>query len=321
MKIGVIANVLQDKPLAEALAIFKELGIEQIEPHCGGYGGNAHINTQELLENQTALAEFKNLLSNAGISISSLACHGNPVHPDAAKAAVDQKVMVDTVRLAKELGVDTITCFSGCPGDSAGSKYPNWVTCAWPEDYLEILKYQWDEVLIPYWKGFVEIAKSYGVNKIAFELHPGFCLYNVETLKRLREAVGPEIGCNFDPSHLVWQGMDPVAVIRELKDCIFNVHAKDVRLDKYNIAINGVLDTKHYSDEAHRSWLFRTVGFGNDADYWKEIFSELRKIGYDGAISIEHEDSLMNRMEGLRRAVAMVKDCAFFGENSGMWWA
>lgn len=321
MKIGVVANVLQDKPLGEALKIFKDMGIERIEPGCGGYAGKAHVNPARLIADEAAFAELRQTLLDSGISISALSCHGNPVHPDKAKAKQYHEDMVDTLRLAQKLEIDTITCFSGCPGDCDDSHYPNWVTCAWPDDNLEILKYQWEKVLIPYWKGFAETAKQYGVNKIAFELHPGFCLYNVDTLRRLREAVGPEIGVNFDPSHLIWQGMDPVAVIRELKDCIFHVHAKDICLDKYNIAINGVLDTKHYSDEVHRSWIFRTVGFGNDVGYWKSIFSELRKIGYDGTISIEHEDSLMNRMEGLQRAVEMVKSCAFFGENSGMWWA
>ena len=229
--------------------------------------------------------------------------------------------MCNTVRLAEKLGVDTITCFSGCPGDCEASRYPNWVTCAWPDDNLDILKYQWDKVLIPYWKNFVQAAKDCGVNKIALELHPGFSVYNVDTLKRLREAVGPEIGVNFDPSHLLWQGMEPVAVIRAFAGMIYHVHAKDVCIDRYNTALNGVLDTKHYSDEAHRSWIFRTVGYGNDAKYWKDIFSELRKTGYDGTISIEHEDSLINRLEGLQHAVDMVKSCAIFAETSGMWWA
>ena len=143
----------------------------------------------------------------------------------------------------------------------------------------------------------------------------------MDTLKRLREAVGPEIGVNFDPSHLLWQGMEPVAVIRAFAGMIYHVHAKDVCIDRYNTARNGGLDTKHYSDETHRSWIFRTIGYGNDAKYWKDIFSELRKTGYDGTISIEHEDSLINRLEGLQHAVDMVKSCAIFAETSGMWWA
>lgn len=321
MKIGVVANVLQDKPLAEALKIFKGMGIEQFEPGCGGFAGKAHVNPEHLLANPDALENFRQTVQDAEMSISALSCHGNPVHPDAVKAKAYHEDMYNTVRLAKKLGIDTITCFSGCPGDCETSRYPNWVTCAWPDDNLEILKYQWDEVLIPYWKNFVKIAGDYGVNKIAFELHPGFCVYNVDTLKHLRDAVGPQLGVNFDPSHLLWQGMDPALVIREFKGMIYHVHAKDVRIDKYNTAINGVLDTKHYSDEAHRSWIFRTVGYGNDISYWKNIFSELRMIGYDGTISIEHEDSLMNCMEGLQHAVDMVKSSAFWGQTSGMWWA
>lgn len=321
MKIGVVANVLQDKPLAQALEIFRSLGIAQIEPGCGGFAGKAHVDPERLLSDPAAFRTFCRTLESSGLTISALSCHGNPVHPDPARAEEYHEDMVNTLSLAQKLGVDTITCFSGCPGDCAHSRYPNWVTCAWPEDNLEILRYQWEQVLIPYWKNFVQIAREYGVTKIALELHPGFCVYNTETLIRLREAVGPEIGANFDPSHLLWQGMNPVAVIRALKGMIYHVHAKDVRLDGYNIALNGVLDTKHYSREAERSWIFRTVGFGNDADYWKSIFSELRKIGYDGTISIEHEDSLMNRMEGLRRAVDMVKSCAFFESATGMWWA
>ncbi len=321
MKIGVVANVLQDKPLSEALQIFKSLGIEQIEPGCGGYAGKAHIDPAALLSSPAEIDKLKQQLQDAGISISALSCHGNPVHPNAAKAKAYHDDMHAAVRLAEKLGIDTITCFSGCPGDSAQSSQPNWVTCAWPDDYLEILKYQWNDVLIPYWQSFAACARDYGVTKIALELHPGFCVYNVDTLLRLREAVGPEIGVNYDPSHLLWQGMDPVLTVRALAGTIFHVHAKDVVIDKYNTARNGVLDTRHYSDEAHRSWLFRTVGYGNDAKYWKDLFSELRKVGYDGTISIEHEDSIINRMEGLKHAVEMVRSCAIFAKRSGMWWA
>lgn len=321
MKIGVVANVLQDRPLEEALQIFKELGIENIEPGCGGYAGKAHVDPERLLNNPKELESFRKMLEESGIAISALSCHGNPVHPDAALAEQYHEDMCDAVRLAKELGVDTITCFSGCPGDSEGSKYPNWVTCSWPDDYPEILKYQWEEVLIPYWKSFVSFAKEHGVNKIALELHPGFCVYNTETLKKLRDAVGPEIGANFDPSHLVWQGMDPVLVIRELEGMIYHVHAKDIKIDRYNVAKNGVLDTKHYGDELHRSWIFRTLGYGNDASCWKDIFSELRKTGYNGTVSIEHEDSLIGRMEGLKKAAALMKECLIGDEKTEIWWA
>ena len=321
MKIGIVTNVLQDKPFLEALAYFKKVGIQTVEPGCGGYAGKTHVNPEELLADDVKLTQFRQQLTDSGLMISALSCHGNPVHPDIEIAKQYDSDMRNAVLLCEKLGLDTITCFSGCAGDHAGAKYPNWVTCPWPEEYLEILEYQWNKVLIPYWSDFASFARSRGVTKIALELHPGFMVYNSETLKRLRNAVGPEIGVNFDPSHLIWQGMDPVAVIRELKDAIFHVHAKDLKIDAMNRSINGVLDTKHYSDELNRSWIFRTLGYGNDAAYWKAIFSTLRMIGYDGAVSIEHEDSLINRYEGLEKAIAMTKECLIMESETAMWWA
>ena len=219
------------------------------------------------------------------------------------------------------MGVDTVITFSGCPGDHPGAKYPNWATCPWPEDFLAVLDYQWNEVLIPYWKETAKFAKEHGV-KVAFEMHPGFCVYNPETMLRLREAAGDNLGANLDPSHLIWQGMDPVAVIRELKDAIFHFHAKDTKIDKYNTAKNGVLDTKHYSDEINRSWVFRTVGFGNDLTYWRDIASNLRLVGYDKVMSIEHEDRLMSIDEGLKKAVEFLKQAIISDPKpSTMSWA
>ncbi|MCC8085558.1 MAG: sugar phosphate isomerase/epimerase, partial [Clostridium sp.] len=225
------------------------------------------------------------------------------------------------ILMAERLGIHQINTFSGCPGDQDGAKYPNWVTCPWPDDFSEMLKWQWEEKLIPYWRKLVPFAKDHGVDKIAFEMHPGFCVYNVETMLKIREAVGPELGANFDPSHLVWQGVDPVAAIRALGDSIFHFHAKDTRIDAINTAVNGVLDTKHYSDEIHRSWIFRSVGYGHDLLYWKDIISALRMAGYDYAISIEHEDSLMSQNEGLSKAVEFLKQCITFEDVSEMWWA
>ena len=176
-------------------------------------------------------------------------------------------------------------------------------------------------MLIPYWEKKAAFAREHGVNQIALELHPGFCVYNTESLLKLRAAVGPEIGANLDPSHLIWQGIDPVMVIRTLGEAIFHFHAKDTKVDPYNTAVNGVLDTKHYSDEAHRSWIFRSVGYGLDYSKWKEIMSALRLVGYDYAISIEHEDGLMSPGEGLNKAIDFLKEVMIFEEKGTMWWA
>ena len=321
MKIGVITNLLGNLPLEQALEYFASKGIEMVEIGCGGYPGDAHAKPAELLANDEKCEAFLALLKKYNVEISALSCHGNPIHPNKEIAKQFDDAMHNAVLLAEKLGVHQINTFSGCPGDCETSKYPNWVTCPWPDDFGEILKWQWNEVLIPYWKDFVAFAKAHGVNKIALEMHPGFCVYNTESLLKLREAVGPEIGANFDPSHLIWQGIDPVASIRKLGDAIFHFHAKDTKVDKYNTAINGVLDVKPYSDEINRSWIFRAVGYGNDETYWKDIISNLRLVGYDYAISIEHEDSLMSQNEGLTKAVDMLKRCIMTEDPCTMWWA
>ena len=226
-----------------------------------------------------------------------------------------------TVLLAEKLGLEKVITFSGCPGDSPGAAYPNWVTCPWPDDFLKILDYQWNEVLIPYWKKAAAFAADHGVNKICFEMHPGFCVYNPETMLKIREAVGDTLGANFDPSHLFWQGIDPVAAIRKLGKAIYHFHAKDTKVDPLNTAVNGVLDTKHYGDEINRSWIFRSVGYGHDYQLWKDIISNLRMAGYDDVISIEHEDSLMSGQEGLQKAISFLKEVLVFEETGEMFWA
>ena len=322
MELGVLTNLYASKSLDETLSILHGMGVTMAEIGCGGYPGKAHCDPKVLLNDDAALAEFKATFEKYDMKISCLSCHGNAVHPDKAIAKAFHDDFVDAVLLAEKLGVDTIVTFSGCPGDHEGAKYPNWVTCPWPEDFLAILDWQWNEVLIPYWKETAAFAKAHGVTKIAFEMHPGFCVYNPETLMKMRAAVGDIIGANFDPSHLIWQGIDPVAAIRYLKGAIYHFHAKDTKIDKINTAQIGVLDTKHYGDELNRAWVFRACGYGNDASYWKDMVSALRLCGYDKVMSIEHEDSLMSIDEGLQKAVDFLKPIIMYEPKpSGMAWA
>ena len=307
MKLGVLTNLFGKMSLEEALTKFEALGIEAAEIGCGGYPGKAHCDPKILLNDQKALDEFKATLARHHIELSNLSAHGNPVHPDKKIAKEFHDDFIDAVLLAEKLGVDTVVTFSGCPGGSPEDKTPNWATCPWPEEFRAVLKYQWDEVLIPYWKKTAEFARNHGVTKIAFEMHPGFCVYNPETMLRIRDVVGETLGANFDPSHLIWQGVDPVAGIKALEGAIYHFHAKDTKVNKYNVAKYGVLDTKRYQDEANRSWIFRSVGYGNGLDYWRDIISTLRLVGYDKVMSIEHEDSLMTPEEGLRHAVEFLK--------------
>ena len=321
MKLSVLANLYGAKPLDETLKILSGLGVHTVEIGAGGYPGKAHCNPAELLADEKKFKAFVATFKKYDVEICALAAHGNPLHPDKATADMFDKDFREAVLLAEKLGVDTVITFSGCPGDHEGAKYPNWVTCPWPEDFLAILEWQWNEKLIPYWKEAGAFAAAHGV-KVAFEMHPGFCVYNPETLLKLRAAVGDVIGANFDPSHLVWQGIDPVAAIRELKGAIYHVHAKDTKIDKYNTARNGVLDTKHYGLELERAWVFRTVGYGNGESYWRDLVSNLRLCGYDKVLSIEHEDSVMSIDEGLRKAVNFLKDIIIEEEKpTTMSWA
>jgi len=321
MKLSVFAVLLAEMSFEDACKYLKKAGAQAVEIGCGGFLGQAHCKPAELLADPAKPEAFKKALSDNGLEIAALSTHGNPVHPNKEIAAAYHEDFVNTVLLAEKLGVETVVTFSGCPGGCAEDKTPNWVTCPWPDDFSDILKYQWDEVLIPYWKKTVAFCEEHGVKKVALEMHPGFCVYNPETLMKLRNAVGPVIGANFDPSHLFWQGIDPVYAIRYLGDAIYYFHAKDTKIDELNAKTNGVLDTKHYGDEIHRAWVFRSVGYGHAHQVWKDIMSNLRMVGYDGPISIEHEDSLMTAGEGLGKAIAMLKDVMMFEDKGGMWWA
>jgi sugar phosphate isomerase/epimerase len=320
MKLGMLTAMFGNKSLKEVLDIIRPLGLQTIELGTGNFPGDPHAPRQALLESKPKRDELLSMLKGEGLEISALSCHGNALHPDKdfAKKSVD--TLNETIRLAELLGVKTVIDFSGCPGSDENSTKPNWVTCAWPPDYLEILEWQWEKKVIPFWTEQAKIARDHGVN-IAFEMHPGFVVYNTETMLKLRNACGDNLGANFDPSHLFWQGMEPIECVRALGSAIFHVHAKDSKVYEENARVNGVLDTKHYGEEIKRSWIFRTCGYGHDLNWWNGFFSTLRMVGYDGAISIEHEDSLMSAQEGLEKAVAFLKQAVIFQEKGAMTWA
>ena len=324
MKLGVLTVPLYEMSLEDTLLYLKGLGVTAVEIGCGGFPGDGHSHREELLSDKGKLKAFKDLFKQYDFEISALSTHGNAVHPNKEVAAKYHYDFERTCELANELGIRRVVTFSGCPGDGPNAAYPNWVTCPWPDDFLKVLDYQWNDVLVPYWVKEAEFAKQYGVDMIAFEMHPGFCVYNPETLMRLRKAAGDTIGANFDPSHLVWQGIDPVAAIRYLGEngAMFHFHAKDTRIDQRNTAVNGVLDTKHYGDELHRSWVFRSVGYGHDMQTWRDMVSMLRLVGYDHVMSIEHEDSLMTGKEGLEKAIYFLKQAMIFEPKPReMFWA
>jgi sugar phosphate isomerase/epimerase len=318
LKVGVFTPLLSGLPLDQVLKKLANLDIRTIELSTGNYPGDPHCKL-EMLDNPPALAEFQKKLDGEGFTISALSCHGNPLHPDSSRALHDREVSRKTVLLAEKLGVPVVVDFSGCPGDTPQAKFPNWVTCPWPPEYLEVLRWQWEEVAAPYWTEQAKFAADHGV-KIAIEMHPGFLAYSPETLLKLRAIAGPAIGCNYDPSHMFWQGIDPIAAIRILGDAIFHVHAKDTEMYPVNMPRTGVLDTKNYTDERNRSWIFRTCGYGHGEQWWKEFISTLRMYGYDYVLSIEHEDSLMSADEGLAKAAAFLNGLIIREQPGAAWW-
>ncbi|MHB9133090.1 MAG: sugar phosphate isomerase/epimerase family protein [Armatimonadota bacterium] len=322
MKVGVFAVIFSQMPLEEAMDYIKEAGCDAVEIGTGNYPGNAHCKLDELAADKTKAQAWKKIITDRGLEISALSCHGNPIHPNAEFAKKDQDTFRKTVELASMLDIETVINFSGCPGDFSGAKYPNWVTCPWPPDFGEILNYQWNDVAVPYWKEQNAFLKSKNV-RVGFEMHPGFLVYNTETALCMRDSCGEQIGVNFDPSHLFWQGMDPVYSLRKIGEAgaLFHFHAKDCKIDEINTKTNGVLDTKSYTDEIHRSWVFRTIGYGHDTQVWKDIVSNLRMLGYDGALSIEHEDSLMSGSEGFKKAVAFLKQVMISESAGEAYWA
>ncbi len=319
MRVGLFTALLAKLSLDEVIRKVKPLGIRTLELGTGNFPGDPHLKL-EWLNQDSKLKEFKQKLADEGMSISALSCHGNPLHPNQALAQQHAETSRQTILLAEKLGVKTVVDFSGCPGDSETSQYPNWSPTAWPPDFPEILKWQWEKKVIPYWTKHAKFAEEHGV-RIGIEMHPGFVVYNPETMLRLREAAGPAVGCNFDPSHMFWQGIDSCAAVRKLGGAVFHVHAKDTRLYDVNIKINGVLDAKPYSDEMNRSWIFRTVGYGHDADFWCDFVSTLQMVGYDDVLSIEHEDSLMSVDEGLSKATAFLNQVVIKEKLKEMWWA
>ena len=320
MKIGVFSVLFGDKPFEETLDYLQALGVEAVEIGTGAYPGDAHCRPAALLASETKLKAFKAAVARRSMVISALSCHGNPLHPNRRLAQGHHRIFEETAKLARKLDVGTVITFSGCPGGAPSDAQPNWIVAPWPPEFAAMLEWQWKERVAPYWKAAAKFCRTNGV-RTAIEMHPNFVVYNPETMLRLR-AIAPEtIGCNFDPSHMFWQGVDPVVAIRTLGDAIYHVHAKDCRLEPALIAANGVLDAKSYTRELERSWLFRTVGYGHDASVWKAMVSTLRMAGYDHVLSIEHEDSLMSGAEGLGKAVAFLKDLVITEPPGEAYWA
>lgn len=305
MKIGMVTDSLANLGFSEMLRGAAELGLETVEFATGNWSTAPHLDLDLLCDDSAARGSFLAAVKDHGLEISALTANGNQLHPGPEGRDHD-RVVRRTIELAGKIGLDRIVLMSGLPG-AEGDSHPNWITLTWPPETVAILEYQWREVAIPYWRELTKYAVDHGVTRLALELHGGQLVYNVPSFFRLREAVGETVGVNYDPSHLMWMGADPLAAIDALGEAIFHVHAKDAMISERNRATNSLLDTLPPTRPEIRSWNYVTLGYGRDEAWWKQFCYRLRANGYDDTLSIEHEDVAMSRMEGLRKSVAVLQ--------------
>jgi sugar phosphate isomerase/epimerase len=306
MRIGLVTDSLGHLSFDELLKTSADLGIQTLEFGCGGWSSAPHVNLELLLENETERANFVAKIRDHGLEISALNCSGNQLAPG-ERGKSNDRVVHNTMKLARYLGIRRIVMMSGLPG-GPGDQNANWITTAWPPEGREILRYQWEDVAIPYWRDLVNLARENGIEKICVEQHAHQLVYNTETLLRLRDAVGEIVGVNLDPSHALWMGGDPLRAIRQLKGAIYHVHAKDTRIDPHNSEINTLLETKPNERVTERSWNYVTLGYGHPEIWWRDFVIQLKQNGYDDVLNIEHEDYSLPPIVGVKKSIELLRN-------------
>lgn len=308
MKICLNTDGLIAMPFEEMVKTSAAIGVESLEIGCGNWSPAPHIDLDKMLESADERKRFLKVIADSGLVLEALNCSGNQLAPN-EEGKRHQEVVEKTFRLAGLLGVKKIVMMSGCPGGAPGDTTPNWVTYCWPAIAADMLRYQWESVAIPYWQKTVEEAKSHGIESIAVENHGAQLVYNGETLMKLRKAVGPMVGINLDPSHHMWMGGDGIELAMYLgAEAIHHVHAKDVRKEKRRFAAQGGLETKFFDQFNERSWNYVGLGYGEDRRWWKEFFSVLSMMGYDGPVSLEIEDQTMPLLTVIKKSLRFLQD-------------
>lgn len=306
MRIGLNTDSLGYLPVDELLETAAALGVETLELCCGGWSSAPHVNLDLLLGDEAERTDFVARIRDHGLEIDALNCSGNQLAPG-ERGASNDRVVRKTIKLARLMGVRRIVMMSGLPG-GPGDQNANWITTAWPPECHEILRYQWEDVAIPYWRDLVNDARQNGIEQICVEQHAHQLVYNTETFLKLREAVDETVGVNFDPSHALWMGGDPLRAIRQLRGAIYHVHAKDTRVDPHNSEINTLLETKPNDRVAERSWNYVTLGYGHSELWWRDFVIQLKQNGYDDVLSIEHEDYSLSPLVGVRKSIDLLQN-------------
>jgi sugar phosphate isomerase/epimerase len=320
LKLGAYTAVLHDKPITEALAVLRDLGLEGAEVNSGGFLPAPHLPIADIRASRDARDEYLGLFADTGITLTALNCNGNPLHQDPEVSTRHGQDVRDAIELGALLGVRRVVTMSGLPGTDAGARLPAWSVLPWDSSYLDARDYQWNEVAIPYWRDIQARAADADV-KVCIEMHPHNVVYNPATMLRLAEMIdATHVGAEMDPSHLFWQGIDPVRAVEALGGLVYNAAAKDCRLNDAAL-VNGVLDDRHGRVGAddpdavslggrytlstwpqNSSWDFVAVGRGHDVAFWGRFLAALEKVDPDMAVNIEHEDAELGQLEGLEFA-------------------
>jgi sugar phosphate isomerase/epimerase len=328
MKLGAYTAVLHDKPITEALQVLRDLGLTSAEINSGGFLPAPHLPIAEIRASQDARDEYLGQFDAAGITLTALNCNGNPLHPDREVREKHGQDVRDAIELGALLGVKRVVTMSGLPGSDPGARLPSWTVLPWDSAYLDARDYQWNDVALPYWRDIQARAADADV-KVCIEMHPHNVVYNPATMLRLAEQIdATHVGAEMDPSHLFWQGIDPVAAVEELGELVYNAAAKDTRINQA-ASVNGVLDDRHTRvrpDEPgavslggrytlsrwpeNSSWDFVAVGRGHDLEFWTRFLAALQKVDPGMAVNIEHEDQELGQIEGLRSAARTLLDAA-----------
>lgn len=305
MKIGFVTDSLANLSFDPLLDTAAELGAEGLEVNTGNWSAAPHFDLQKMRKSEVARREFLQAFRVRDLEIISLNANGNQLHPITGPA--HSECVYDTIQVAGELGLKKVCLMSGLPAGGPGDRTANWVVSSWPPETQTILQWQWEEQLLPWWEKVVVHAEKCGVTQLAIELHGNQLVYNVPSLLRLRKAMGPIVGANLDPSHLFWMGADPLAAIDALGDAIQHIHAKDTLLNKPVQATTSLLENGSLMDIPARSWSYVTLGYGHGEEWWKAFCYRLRMVGYDGWLSIEHEDVLLSRVEGVKKSIELLQ--------------
>lgn len=284
--IALLTDALDDRPLAAVAEWCAARGIGGLELGVGGYSPAPHLD---------ALRAGADL---AGLAVVALNASGNPLHPDRAIAEAHDASLRDALRLAAELGVGRVVAMSGCPGSG---DWPVFAGGAWLPDMEGLWARQWPRIAA-YWEELSAWAPR-GVD-ICLELHPGTSIYNAASFALLAEVTGPNVRVNLDPSHFWWQGIDPIATVRALGDRIGFVHGKDTLVHPDRVALHGVLDFRWPSEAEGTPWHFCAVGRGRAITEWRALFAALGAAGYEGPVSIEHEDPTLGAEAGIEASLA-----------------